>query len=159
MPGRSDRPVQLIDVKDVATCAFDMAENRKTGTFNVTGPRNALTIEELLNTCKMVTNSESQFIWADESFLLEQQVQPWTEMPLWAPEHFPLEGEEEPWKGTFLINTQKAVHAGLSFRPLYETIHDIYQWMKERKYTVQKAGISLEKEQELLEAWFQREKK
>lgn len=153
VPGRSDRPVQLIDVKDLATWVFDMAENRKAGTFNVTGPRNELTIKELLNTCKMVTNNETEFIWADESFLLDHQVQPWTEMPLWAPEHFPLEGEKEPWKGTFLINIEKAVNAGLSFRPLEETIHDVYQWIKESKYTVQKGGISLEKEQELLEAW------
>ncbi|PWU70000.1 SDR family oxidoreductase [Gracilibacillus dipsosauri] len=153
VPGRSDRPVQLIDVKDLATWVFDMAENRKAGTFNVTGPRNELTIKELLNSCKMVTNNETEFIWADESFLLDRQVQPWTEMPLWAPEHFPLEGEKEPWKGTFLINIEKAVNAGLSFRPLEETIHDVYQWIKESKYTVQKGGISLEKEQELLEAW------
>lgn len=153
VPGRSDRPVQLIDVKDLATWVFDMAENRKAGTFNVTGPRNELTIKELLNTCKMVTNNETEFIWADESFLSDYQVQPWTEMPLWAPKHFPLEGEKEPWKGTFLINIEKAVNAGLSFRPLEETIHDVYQWIKESKYTVQKAGISLEKEQELLEAW------
>ncbi|MGM0878160.1 MAG: SDR family oxidoreductase [Bacillota bacterium] len=158
VPGRSDRPVQLINVKDIATWVFNMAENRKGGTFNVTGPNYELTIEELLNTCKAVTNSNIEFVWAEEQFILEHKVQPWTEMPLWIPEHFPLEEETEPWKGTFFINIEKAVNTGLSFRPLEDTIYDVYQWEKARQDTERKAGISREREQELLETWFQKEK-
>lgn len=158
VPGRSDRPVQLIDVKDVATWAFDMVENRKVGKFNVTGPNDELTIEELLNTCKEVTNSDAEFVWVEEQFLLENNVQPWTEMPLWIPETFPLEGETEPWKGGFFISIEKAVNAGLSFRSIEDTICDIYQWEKSRQDTERKAGISREREGELLEAWFQKKK-
>ena len=158
VPGRSDRPVQLIDVKDVATWAFDMTENRKVGKFNVTGPNDELTIEDLLNTCKAVTNSDAEFVWVEEQFLLESQVQPWTEMPLWIPESFPLEGETEPWKGGFFISIEKAVNAGLSFRPIEETIYDVYQWEKSREDIERKAGILRRREQELLEAWFQKEK-
>lgn len=158
VPGRSDRSVQLIDIKDVATWVFDMSENRKVGTFNVTGPNGELTIEELLNTCKAVTNSDAEFVWAEEQFLFEHNVQPWTEMPLWIPEHFPLEGETEPWKGSFFINIEKAVSTGLSFRPIEDTIYDVYQWEKSREDTERKAGISREREAELLEAWFQKER-
>ncbi|KEK22172.1 SDR family oxidoreductase [Bacillus gaemokensis] len=157
VPGRSDRPVQLVDVKDIATWAFDMAENRKVGTFNVTGPNDELTIEELLNTCKAITNSDAEFVWAEEQFLLEHKVQPWTEMPLWIPEKFPLEGEKEPWKGSFFISIEKAVNAGLLFRPIEDTIHDVYHWEKGRVDTKKKAGITREREQELLEDWFQKE--
>ncbi|MFY0758011.1 SDR family oxidoreductase [Metabacillus dongyingensis] len=156
VPGRKDRPVQLIDVKDIAVWVFNMAEKRKAGTFNVTGPENELTIEELLNTCKAVTNSDAEFIWADEQFVLEHKVQPWTEMPLWIPEHFPIEDETEPWKGTFSISIEKAVNSGLSFRPLADTINDIYRWEKEREVKELKAGISQEREQVLLESWFQK---
>jgi 2'-hydroxyisoflavone reductase len=159
VPGRKDRPVQLIDVKDIAVWLFNMAEKRKAGMFNVTGPENELTIEELLNTCKAVTNSDAEFIWADEQFVLEHKVQPWTEMPLWIPEHFPIEGETEPWKGTFSISIEKAVDSGLSFRPLADTINNIDCWEKEREVKELKAGISQEREQELLESWFQKEKK
>ncbi|MFC0270809.1 SDR family oxidoreductase [Metabacillus herbersteinensis] len=159
VPGRSDRPVQLIDVKDIATWVFNMAENRKKGTFNVTGPNYELTMKELLNTCKAVTNSDTEFVWAEEQFILEHKVKPWTEMPLWIPEHFPLEEETEPWKGSFFISIEKAVNAGLSFRPLEDTVYDVYQWEKARQNTERKTGISREREQELLETWFQKEKK
>ncbi len=158
VPGRPDRPVQLIDVKDIATWVFNMAENRKGGTFSVTGPDYELTIEELLNTCKAVTNSDAEFVWADEKFILDQNVQPWTEMPLWIPENFPLEGQTEAWKGSFYICPDKAIEAGLSFRPLADTIYDVYQWEKARQDAERKAGISREREQELLKAWFQEKK-
>ncbi|WP_404452104.1 SDR family oxidoreductase [Virgibacillus necropolis] len=158
-PGRSDRPIQLIDIKDITTWVFNMAENRKVGTFNVTGPNYELTMEELLNTCKTVTNSDTEFVWTEEHFIMENKVQPWTEMPLWIPEHFPLDGEAEPWKGAFDISIEKAVNDGLSFRPLEDTIYDAYQWVKERQNTERKAGISLENEKELLETWLQKEKK
>lgn len=157
VPGHPDRPVQLIDIKDLATWVFNMAEIRKAGTFNVTGPDYELTMAELLNTCKAVTNSDAEFVWADEQFVLEHKIQPWTEMPLWIPEHFPLEEEKEPWKGSFRISIEKAVAAGLSFRPLEDTIHDVYRWEMDRQDTVRKAGISRDKEQELLKTWFQKE--
>ncbi|WP_423800904.1 SDR family oxidoreductase [Neobacillus sp. SAB-20_R2A] len=154
VPGRRDRLVQLIDIKDIAKWVFDMAENRKAGTFNVTGPNDKLTMEELLDTCKAVANSECEWVWADEQFLLKRNVQPWTEMPLWVPENFPLERETEPWKGSFSINIEKAVKAGLVTRSLEETIKDVYEWLKARQQHNLKAGVSREREQEMLEAWF-----
>ncbi|MGV3265345.1 SDR family oxidoreductase [Cytobacillus pseudoceanisediminis] len=157
VPGRPDRPIQLIDVKDIATWAFDMMKKRKAGTFNVTGPDYELTMEELLNTCKAITNSDGQFVWVDEQFLLDHQIQPWTEMPLWIPESFPLEGETQPWK--MCISVKKALDSGLSFSPLEETIHDVYQWEKARQDSKLKTGISREKEQELLNSWLQKKKK
>ncbi|MFJ7725278.1 SDR family oxidoreductase [Neobacillus sp. NPDC097160] len=159
VPGRSNRRVQLIDIRDIATWVFNMAENRKAGTFNVTGPNNQLTIGELLNTCKAVINSDAEFVWVEERFLLKHKVQPWTEMPLWIPETFLLEEETEPWKGAFSFNIEKAVNSGLSFRPLEDTVYDVYQWEKARKDKEPKAGISQVREQELLEMWFQKDKK
>ncbi|MBM7587462.1 2'-hydroxyisoflavone reductase [Bacillus pakistanensis] len=159
VPGRPNRPVQLINVKDIAIWVFNMAENRQGGSFNVTGPSDALTMEELLNTCKAVTSSDVEFVWGEEEFFQEQKVQPWTEMPLWVPEHFPLEGEIEPWKGSFSISIEKAVNGGLTFQPIEETIYDVYQWEKTRQDKERKAGVSREREQKLLEAWFQKEKK
>jgi 2'-hydroxyisoflavone reductase len=156
VPGRPNRSVQLINVKDIATWALDMTENRQGGTFNVTGSSD-VTMEELLNTIKAVTNSDVEFVWAEEEFFQEHKVQPWTEMPLWVPEHFPLEGETEPWKGGFSISIDKAVNAGLSFQPLEDTIYDVYQWEKARQDEERKAGISREREQKLLEAWFHKE--
>lgn len=153
VPGRPDRAVQFIDVKDMAAWALTMAENRKSGTFNVTGPGYELTMEKFLNTCKTVTGSDAEFVWADEKFMLDQKVQPWTQMPLWIPEDFALGGASEPWKGSSFISIEKAVEDGLSFRPLEDTISDIYQCVLARQDEDWKAGISREREQELLEAW------
>lgn len=158
IPGRHDRPIQLIDVKDIAAWVFNMAENQLSGTFNVTSPAEKLTMEKLLDTCKTVTNSDAEFVWADEQFFLDHRIQPWTEMPLWIPEQFPLEGQAEPWTGSFSISIDKAMKAGLTFRPFEDTIHDVYQWEKTRQDLERKAGITRQKEQELLAALFQKEK-
>ncbi|WP_264446944.1 SDR family oxidoreductase [Bacillus cereus] len=153
VPGRKDRPVQLVDIKDVASFGLNMAENNKVGTFNITGPNYEMTMEELLNTCKKVMNSDAEFVWIDESFMKEHKVEPWTEMPLWIPETFPLEGETKPWKGGFSISIDSAVKEGLTFRSLENTVTDVYVWMRDMKDRELKAGIEIEREQVLLDKW------
>ena len=113
VPGRKNRPVQIVDIKDVARFGLNMAENNKAGTFNITGPNDELTMEELLNTCKKVTNSDAEFVWVDESFMSEHNVQPWTEMPLWLPETFPLEGERSRGEVDFLLVLKVRLMKGL----------------------------------------------
>ena len=154
VPGRKDRPVQIVDIKDVANWGLNMAENKNAGIFNVTGPNYDLTMEELLNTCKKVTHSDAEFVWVDESFMSEHNVQPWTEMPLWIPETFPLDGETKPWKGGFSISVENAVKEGLTFRRIGETVTDENEWMKSTDEWELKAGISGEREKELLERWY-----
>ncbi|HDR7870489.1 SDR family oxidoreductase [Bacillus wiedmannii] len=155
VPGRKDRPVQIVDIKDVANWGLNMAENNNAGTFNVTGPNYELTMEELLNTCKKVTNSDAAFVWVDESFMNEHKVQPWTEIPLWLPETFSLEGETKPWKGGFSISIESAVKEGLTFRKLEHTVTDVYEWMTSVDEWELKAGISGEREKDLIEKWYQ----
>ncbi|MGG3538717.1 SDR family oxidoreductase [Bacillus tropicus] len=155
VPGRKKRPVQIVDIKDVAYFGLNMAENNKAGIFNVTGPNDELTMEELLNTCKKVTNSDAEFIWVDESFMSEHNVQPWTEMPLWIPETFPLDGETKPWRGGFSICIESAVNEGLTFRRIEETVTDVYEWMESTEEWELKAGISGEREKMLLDKWYE----
>jgi 2'-hydroxyisoflavone reductase len=76
-------------------------------------------------------------------------------MPLWLPETFSLEGETDPWKGGFSINIESAVKEGLTFRSLEDTVTDVYGWMKEMEERGLKAGISGEREKDLLEKWYQ----
>ncbi|HEF1900791.1 SDR family oxidoreductase [Bacillus thuringiensis] len=158
VPGRKIRPVQLVDIKDVAGWGLNMAEHNKAGTFNITGPNDELTMEELLNTCKKVTNSDAEFVWVDESFMSEHNVQPWTEMPLWIPETFPLDGETKPWRGGFSICIESAVNEGLTFRRIEETVTDVYEWMESTEEWELKAGISGEREKVLLDKWYERKR-
>src|SRR5207249_4838220 len=81
-PGRPDRPVQCVYVRDLAEWAVRMVEARGTGTYHVTGPDYKLTMGRLLETCRDVTGSDARFVWVDEAFLLERGVRPWIELPL-----------------------------------------------------------------------------
>ena len=62
--------------------------------------------------------------------------------------------ETKPWKGGFSISINSAIKAGLTFRRLEDTVMDVYVWMKSIEEWELKAGISGEREKELLEKWY-----
>jgi 2'-hydroxyisoflavone reductase len=155
-PGNPNRPVQMIDNIDLSNWILKLMENHFAGTFNATGPDYSLTMKEFLEACKRATGSAAEVIWTSEEFLLNHKVAPWTEMPLWVPEDFPLEPElKEPWKGAFTVNISKAIESGLSFRPIEESLAEIYEWEKHRNLSENewKSGLRGDREKELLELW------
>lgn len=150
-PGEPDRPKQLIDVRDVAEWIIRMLETVETGTFNVTGPDYSLSMKQLLEQCCAATNSDASFTWVADDFLLEQGVRPWTELPLWIPKEY----EKAAFQA---VNCDRAIRAGLSFRPLAETILDTLRWDSERPKDAERhAGLDPEKELRLLQVWKGRE--
>ena len=120
-PGSPARPLQLIHARDMAGWILRMAEDGRGGTFNVTGPDYPLTMGALLDTIGAVTGAEARVTWAPERFLLDQGVAPWTELPLWLPEE---------WGGMLNVGIERAIGAGLAFRPLEETIRETHDWMR-----------------------------
>lgn len=150
-PGRPERAVQFIDVRDLAEWTLRMIERTRAGVYNASGPlRTAeLTMEQVLDECKRASGSDASFTWASEDFLLREKVVPWSEMPLWMPE------ETVPQlKALMFINFRKAIESGLTFRPLNETIKAVLAWAgKNRMDEELKAGIDPEKEQRLLRKW------
>lgn len=153
-PGNPDRRVQLIDNNDLSKWILLMMKNQAAGTFNATGPDYSLSMKEFLDACIKVTGSNAELVWADEKFLVDQGVAPWTEMPLYVPENYPISQDvDQPWKGTFSINKDKAVSSGLTFRPLVESIADIYAWEKTRSLSADewRSGMREEKEKALLD--------
>ncbi len=138
-PDRPDLPVQFIDVRDLAAWTLTMAESASTGIFNADSPAGSLTIGGVLDSCKRKTESDAQFIWASEEFLLANEVAPWSELPLWVPAS---EGE-----GFSLIDCAKAALAGLKCRPLDETVRDTFAWATSRPNDyAMRAGLAPEKE-------------
>ena len=149
-PGRPGRKVQFIDVRDLAEWTIRMVESGKTGIYNANGPRAPLQMGELLETCKDVSNSEAVFTWVEDQFLIDQKVEPWTEIPLWLPE------SDTQNAGFFAINTTKAISQGLTFRPAADTVRDTLEWEKTRpRDHVWQAGLTPQRESELLELWKQ----
>jgi 2'-hydroxyisoflavone reductase len=147
-PGRPDRFVQFIDVRDLADWTLSMIERNATGAYNATGLPGRLTMGNLLEECKAVSGSNASFTWASEDFLLRENVAAWSDMPLWLPE------EAAPHlKGFMFINCDKAVGAGLTFRSLHDTIAATLAWYQTDRANPSdelKAGLDSNKEEALL---------
>ena len=120
-PGSPSDPVQYIDVRDLADFIIRTIEDRTTGEFNANGPTSPTNIAELLYGCKAVTGGDATFTWVSADFLGEHQVSGWSDLPVWIP---PRDGTE----GFHRVNIQKAVAAGLTARPLAETVAATLDW-------------------------------
>lgn len=121
-PGRPERAVQLVDVRDLAEWCVQLAEHYRVGVFNAVGPRSTLTMGRLLEDCTVVTEGCARFMWVPDEDLLAAGVKPWTELPLWIPESDSRVG------GMLLADNRRAVAAGLTFRPLVDTIRATLEW-------------------------------
>lgn len=146
-PGRPERFIQFIDARDLAEWTIRMIEQDAAGAYNAHGRPNMLTMQSLLDECKLVSNSDAHFVWASEEFLLQEGVAAWSEMPLWLPE------EAAPHlEGFMFINPGKAIAAGLNFRPLKDTISDTLAWYQTNHPNEPlKAGLNSDKERSLLD--------
>ena len=153
-PGASTDPVQFIDARDLAEWTIRMVEQGTTGIFNATGPKSKLTIGEMLDGIKKVTNSESRFTWVDADFLASQKVRPWSDMPVWVPPR----GDE---KGFSMISINRALAKGLTFRPIPDTAKATLEWFRKQPAARQaklKSGLTPERETEVLAAWHAQKK-
>lgn len=142
-PDRPDRPIiPFIDARDVAAWIVGGVERRRTGIFNV-GGRTGITIGEVLAACRAASRRDDvRFVWGSETFLLEQGVTPWTELPLW----LPLERDY-----LVTLDSAKAAAVGLRPRPLAETARDVLAWDLTRPAAAERrAGMRADREAELL---------
>ena len=125
----------------MATSPLRGVKARDTLVYNATGPATPLTWGELFVETRRVCNVETQFTWVSESFLDGEQLNP-NDLPMVVPASA---------QGLMRINIDKALAAGLSFRPLAQTITDTLAWDAEKG--TPKVGLSAEREAELLQAW------
>lgn len=143
-PGPKEKNVQFIDVKDLADWTIKMVEEKKSGTYNATGPDYKLSFEKLIEESKKITKSEAEIEWVDEKFLLDENVGAYVELPLWLPDEM---------DGGNKVNVDKAISNGLKFRSLENTIKDTLEFDKTRQNYTFRAGLTSDKEEELLKKW------
>ena len=152
-PGDGNDPVQIIDSRDIAEWTIRMAENKTFGTFNATGPTKPYTMSEMLTGIKTAIGSNATFTWVPAKFLQEQKIRAWSNMPVWV--------ADTPDNGAFSRRKiDRAIAAGLTFRPLAVTARETLAWNKTRPEAElqalaegRRAGISAQREAEVLAAW------
>jgi 2'-hydroxyisoflavone reductase len=141
--------VQVIDARDLSEWMVRLAEQSAAGTYNAVGPRTPRSFAELLHGIKAVTTSEATFTWVDTDFLATQKIRPYAEMPVWQPAR---NGRE----GFARFDLSREIALGLTFRPLADTARDTLTYYHaqtpERQATL-KAGVTPEREAEVLAAW------
>ncbi len=148
-PGDGSDPVQLIDVMDLGRWIVHVAEKNTTGVFNALGPEGGMPMRTLLEACQDVSDQASHLIWVDAAFLDRHGVRAWSDMPAWVP----ATGDS---RGFGTRSCARAVAAGLTFRPIHETCAETLAWfgsLPEERQKNLRAGISAEREREVLKAW------
>jgi 2'-hydroxyisoflavone reductase len=124
-----------------------LVEQGTMGVFNACGPEKRLPWGDLVAAFQKFGNPSAKPLWIPTDFLVKQEG---IEFPIWAP----YAGET---KGFHTWRNDRAVKAGLKFRPAAETVRDTLAWYKTQekveKGRTKLAGPSAEQETKLIAAW------
>jgi nucleoside-diphosphate-sugar epimerase len=141
------RPIQPVDVRDLAAFVLRAVEAGLSGAMNVTAPVGHAAYGEMLAACREVTGAAAELVWVDDEWLSAQDVTLWTEIPLW-----------RTAAGAWTVCSARAQAAGLSCRPLRETVAETWTWMQHDEpmphERAAEIGIDPAKERLLLDMWF-----
>ncbi len=140
-PSSPNYPLQFVDVRDEAEWTIRLAEGGVGGVYNITGPDRRLTYGEVLETAREIAHSDANPVWVSDDLVVEQGVKPWREIPMWLPHVV----------GWTSVSIDKALAAGLTFRPLADTIQATLAWAQ--THEPNPAHLTREREAEILEAW------
>ncbi len=118
-PEPADLPLQYIDARDLANFLLDCPP----GIFNTVGETGTTTMGEFLAACRSVVNPAAELRWIDPDVILAADVVPWNDLPVWIPA-----GHEFRWLHE--ADVRRAYAAGLSPRPILETVADTWEWLQ-----------------------------
>lgn len=149
-PGQKHDPVQFIDVRDLAAFMLRLVEDDAAGIYNAVGPSQPMTIETFLREASAALGVSPTFVWVDDHSVLEAR---------------DLEGMV-PWVlphgnnlGHTSIRSTRATAAGLTHRPVAETVRDTLSWFEAlpaQRQASAKWVLTRDAEREILDAWKRR---
>ena len=146
-PGKRTDPVQFVEVRDLAAFMLKLVEDDASGLFNAIGPGSPMTIETFLAEATAALGVSPRLIWVDDDATLKAReidgMVPW----------ILARGND---LGHTTIKTTRSIAAGLTYRPLRDTVQATLHWFSglpaERKAAARWV-ISRAAEREMLEAW------
>ena len=119
-PGAPERPLQLIDARDLAAFVVDQTAAGATATFNAVGED--LTWGEMLAACCALAPDATP-VWVPDAKLLAAGIGE-DQLPLWIP------GADPASVGFMRIDGTRARAAGLRHRPLEQTARDTHTTLR-----------------------------
>jgi len=149
-PGKPSDSTQYIDARDLGKFMVHCVEQNLTDSFNLVRP--PMPFGEFLDSCLRVTEKETKLTWLAADFLAEHDVEGWRDLTMWADSGSDL-------SGSLTWSSQKALAAGLTIRPVDETVRDTLAWFKslpEERQSGLRTRMTPERETELLKAWHAR---
>jgi 2'-hydroxyisoflavone reductase len=149
-----DEPLQFIDVRDLGAWIVRLLERGERGAFNATGPASGppCTWADLVLACQDEAAErgapELQVTPVAESFLLDQGIEPWSELPLWLP------SQDAENHAHSRVEIQRAERTRLTTRPLDQTVAAVMdEGVPAVDDTRRRGKLTRAREAELLALW------
>ena len=146
VPGTPEDPVQIIDVRDLAEWIVHCIEHEIVGIFNATGPAEELSMQAMIAGCRAAAGDDAATpLWTGAEFLSEHELS--------FPIYVPPTGETA---GFHRVSIQRALDAGLRFRPVSDTAADTLEWYRSLPEDLQARVLppaDLDKERDVVAAW------
>jgi 2'-hydroxyisoflavone reductase len=149
-PGDGHDPVELVDVKDVASFLAVTIARSLYGTFNLTGK--SMSFREFLKACQSATRSDATFVWIPQQFLREHGLESDVMLHTFAG-NFPFWRPDPANQGLYRVSSEKAFKAGWRTRPFEETAFDCLHDFYSAQDIDRPIFLSEAKEKEVLAAW------
>ncbi|AEW99854.1 NAD dependent epimerase/dehydratase family (plasmid) [Streptantibioticus cattleyicolor NRRL 8057 = DSM 46488] len=125
VPGTPDRPLRVIDVRDLAAFGLDLlagAPKDEVEDYMVPGAPDNGNWGDYLDACVAATGNRAELVYVDDRHFVDHGVEPWTELPLWLP---PAPQTAAVWTAS----CAKALAAGLRCRPVTDSVRDTAAWL------------------------------
>lgn len=116
-------PVQYIDVRDMASWAVRLAEQRAAGTYNAVGPATPTNVGQIVEVARATFAPQSKVTWVPASWLAAHR-----EPQLWGTVLFWQQGVGNIMR----MSNERALQSGLAPRPLRETLNDALRWYEQQ---------------------------
>jgi len=122
-PGPPDRKLQYIDARDLASWLLHAADAGLSGAFNTVSEPGHATMESLLAAAIDATGSSARLVWVEPGVIEAAGIAAWTELPIWLPPAGEAAGLHDG-------DVSAVFAAGLTCRPVQETVADTWDWLQ-----------------------------